>query len=198
MGAPPSGVPAVLFTADYRASTGPPQEVIGDNVVVHEGRLRVRATTAGSDHGFAVGDSLRDAVLQADLSLSEGSDDDFYGLFIRQAAADTYYAVAFSISGEVWVRATLGGQHLDVARGRLAPDLRWNRGLGAENRLQIVACGPSVTVIANGMVVTGLMVDPRCKEGFCGFFLHHGGGAARAELAASWMQARAVFPPADE
>ena len=82
----------------------------------------------------------------------------------------------------------------DVIDGDLAPDMRFNRGLNQANVFQVVACGPNLTFILNGMVVTGVLVDPRYKEGNVGFYLRHGPTSARAELAVDWVQARAVLP----
>lgn len=194
---PPTGYPPIAFTADFRR---PPAELVvtGDNVELRDGRLHLRSAHPGSDRGFPLGPSFRDVIIESELALVEGGDDCYYGLFVRQPDAGTYYTFAVSPAGLVWVRFRNGERTVDVAHGRLGPDMRFHTGKDARNRLAVVACGPCLTVVLNGMVVTGALVDPRCKEGFLGLYLHQGPNSPGADLAADWLQVRAIFPGQQE
>lgn len=188
---PPLGSPAIAFTADFRAET---DGVLSEHVALRDGRLHLGAAQPGCDRGFALGPSVRDVIIETEVALCEGGDDCYYGLFVRQAAPGTYYTFAVSPGGLVWVRFRDQDQIVDVAHGRLAADLRFYPGLHARNRLALVAAGPCLSLVLNGMMVTGTLVDPRCKEGFVGLYLHQGALSPRAELAADWLQVRALFP----
>lgn len=189
---PPTSYPPIVFSVDYRGAPG--AGPMPGGAEIRDGRFQLRSATPGTDHGFPTGSSFRDVIVEAELALLDGSDDCYYGLFLRQADASTYYTFAMSPGGLVWVRLHTQHRAIDIAHGPLAPDMRFHRGAGARNRFAAVTCGPCLTVLLNGMVITGTLVDPSCKEGFLGFYLHHGASSQRAGLAADWLQVRAIFP----
>jgi hypothetical protein len=136
---------------------------------------------------------FRDVIVQAQLSLSAGADDDLYGLFVRSPAPDRYYTFAVSPVGQVVV-SRYDGEYDPLIVGPLAPDMPFGSGVGEPNLFQVVALGPSLTFLLNGMVVTTEIVDQSYQEGFLGFYVHHGSQSASAELAADWIQVRGIFP----
>jgi len=193
--APPSGHPPIVLDVDYARLAAAEHPQLGGQVALRDGRLHMTAAAPETDHGFAVSDrSYRDVVLQARLSLTEGGDDDYYGIFLRQAEPGLYYVFALSPAGAVWIRFCDGGAYREIAHAQLAPDLPFHRGVGQANVFQVVACGPCLTLVLNQRVITGLLVDARCKDGFLGFYLHQGATSQRAALAADWIQARGMFP----
>jgi hypothetical protein len=186
---PPDGYPPILLTIDYSKEGAP----AGGNATIRDGRLRVASEGPQSFRGQGVGERpFRDVVLEAQVSLSEGGENDLYGIFVRQAAEVAYYCFAVTPSARVIVGQVAGGYN-PVVDGNLAPDQLFNRGIGQPNRFQVVACGPCLTFVLNGMVVTGTVVDPRYKEGYVGFYLLQT-EPGRAELASDWIQVRAIFP----
>ena len=191
---PPTGSPPILLTLDYSADQ-PPIPVPATAAASYQGsQLRLVSGTPNGNEGVAAADvTFRDVIVLAQLSLAAGADDDLYGLYLRSSSPNLYYTFAITPTGVVAIHR-YDGQYQQVAAGPLAPDMQFARGVGQPNLFQVVAVGPSLTFILNGMVVTSVVVDPRYKEGFLGFYVHHGGVSQRAELAADWIQVRAIFP----
>jgi hypothetical protein len=189
---PPRGYPAILLTNDYASAERDVE--FGPTAGIRSRRLRLHTTTPHGNAGYAVGaTTFRDVVVQARLCLSAGDDSDLYGLFVRQSAQDAYWCCSISPAGQC-VIAVYDGQYHEALNGMLAPDVPFNRGLEQPNLFQVVACGPSLTFLVNHAIVGTIPVAPRYEEGFLGFYLHHGESSARAELAADWLQVRALFP----
>src|SRR5262249_29955873 len=145
------------------------------------------------NEGYPVGDAtFRDVILEAQISLVAGDDNDLYGVFVRQGAANAYYCYAMSPAGQCVV-CQFDGQYRTLVNAALAPDMKFNKGLNRPNLFQVVACGPNLTLILNDMVITGVLVDPHYKEGYLGFYLYHGGSGPTAELAVDWVQIRGIL-----
>jgi len=191
---PPTSYPAILLTLDYAKDQPPLAGPSTAAAAYQTAQLRLVSGTPNGNEGIAAGDAVfRDVVVLAQLSLAAGADDDLYGLYVRSPAPNLYYTFAVSSAGQV-VISRYDGEYTQIGAGPLAPDMKFERGLGEPNLFQVVAVGPSLTFVLNGMVVTSVMVDPRYKEGFVGFYVHHGVKSPRAELAADWIQVRAIFP----
>lgn len=192
---PPSGSPPLLLSLDYASQQPALSEAIRDTARYADGTLRVASSLPDGSHGIAAAELIfGDVILQAQIALAEGADDDLYGVFVRSPTAELYYAFAVTPRGHVFV-ASYDNQFLPLVSGPLDPDLLFAQGLGAANRFQVVAIGPSLTFILNGSLVTAEIVDQRYQEGYLGFFVHHGLSSEKAELAAEWIQVRGVFPP---
>ncbi|MBV9579847.1 MAG: hypothetical protein JO057_14755 [Chloroflexi bacterium] len=190
---PPTGSPPVLLTLDYATQQPVLPEAMRDVARYEDGSLRVVSTLPDGSQGIAAADFMfRDTILQTSMSMSEGSDDDLYGVFVRSASAELYYAFATSPAGHVYV-ASYDGEFVPIVSGPLDPDMLFRYGLDAPNRFQVVAVGPSLTFLLNGMLVTAEIVDERYQEGYLGFFVHHGLTSPRAELAVEWVQVRGIF-----
>jgi hypothetical protein len=160
-----------------------------------DGTLRIVSTVSDGSQGVAAAQLVfSDTVVQASVALAEGANDDLYGVFVRSATAELYYAFAVSPAGHVFV-ASYDNQYLPIVSGPLDPDLPFGEGLGVANRFQVVAVGPSLTFLLNGNLITTEIVEERYREGYLGFFVHHGMTSERAELSAEWIQVRGVFPP---
>ena len=173
---PPTDFPPVRLTEQY------------------ETPFRLAAEGLGEVNGRAVSaQSFRDVILDARLSLTEGDENDLCGVFLRQTEDRRFVAWGMSPGRRCLVGAVDGGLR-PLVDGPLAPDMAFAEGLGQPHRFQVVACGPSLTFVLNWMVVTGLTVDPRYKEGLLGFFVVRSAAEGRAELAADWLQVRAVLP----
>ena len=191
---PPTGSPPVLLSLDYATQQPALPDTVLDSARYVDGTLRVASTLPDGSHGIAAALlTFGDAIVQAELSLAEGADDDLYGLFVRSPSAELYYAFAVSPTGEVFISA-YDGQYSPLAQGPLDPDMQFGGGLGQSNRFQIAAVGPSLTFILNGVALVAEIVDERFKEGYLGFFIHHGTTSERAEMAADWIEVRGVFP----
>jgi hypothetical protein len=191
---PPTGYPPVLLTLDYAHEQPPLAAAATAAAAYQSAQLRLVSGTPNGNEGFAAGDAVfRDVTVLAQLSLAAGADDDLYGLYLRSPSPNLYYTFAVSPAGQVVINR-YDGAYTQVAAGPLAPDMKFERGLGEANLFQVVAIGPSLTFVLNGMVVTSVTVDPRYKEGYLGFYVHHGVKSPRAELAADWIQVRAIFP----
>jgi hypothetical protein len=191
---PPSGVPPVLLSLDYAQERPALADLFGAAVRYEDGQLRMAASGVDANQGLAADQILyRDVIIQAQISLVEGADDDLYGLFLRSPRPDLYYTFAVSPIGHV-VISRYDGEYDPLVAGPLAPDMPFETGTGRPNLFQVVALGPSLTFLLNGMVVTTEVVDPDYQEGYLGFYVHHGSQSARAELGADWIQVRGIFP----
>jgi 3-keto-disaccharide hydrolase len=191
---PPTGHAPVLLRLDYASYQPNLPEDILDAARYTDGTLRVFSEVPEGNQGVAATDMMfRDVIIQAQLRMSEGGDDDLYGLFLRSPSSDLYYAFAVTPSGQVLV-SSYEGEFLPLVSGPLDPDMHFGYGLDQPNRFQVVTVGPSLTFMLNGMLVTAEIVDDRYQEGYLGFFVHHGTRSARAELAADWIEVRGVFP----
>jgi hypothetical protein len=192
---PPTGSPPILLNLDYASQQPALPAEASDFAHYTDGALRIVATVPDGNQGIAAAELIfRDVIVQADLSLAEGADDDLYGLFLRSPSADLYYTFAVSPAGQVFI-GSYEGEFMPLVSGPLDPDMQFGYGLGQVNRLQVVAIGPSLTFILNGMLVSAEIVDERYQEGYLGFFVHHGLTSPRAEMQADWIQVRGVFPP---
>jgi hypothetical protein len=191
---PPSGSPPVLLSLDYAALQPALPPAVSDAARYADTTLRVWSDVPEGNQGIAAADLMfRDVIVQAQLSMAEGGDDDLYGLFLRSPSSDLYYAFAVSPSGQVFV-SSYEGEFLPLVAGPLDPDMHFGYGLGQPNRFQVVAIGPSLTFLLNSLLITAEIVDERYEEGYLGFFVHHGTRSQRAELAADWIEVRGVFP----
>jgi len=191
---PPTGSPPVLLSLDYASQQPALPDGVRDNARYLDGTLRVASSLPDGSHGIAAALLIfGDAIVQSELSLAEGADDDLYGLFVRSPSAELYYAFAVSPAGEVFISA-YDGEYSPLAQGPLDPDMQFGSGLGQSNRFQVATIGPSLTFILNGVPLMAEIVDERFKEGYLGFFIHHGTTSERAELAAEWIEVRGVFP----
>lgn len=137
--------------------------------------------------------SLRDCTLDVELGLMTGGEGDRYGVFFRQGAAERYVACTFTVEGEMAVGLVDHGPPLVLAGGPLPAEVPFSRGLGATNRLTVVACGPVAALIVNGVAVTGVMLDPRYVAGPAGALVVHTSPADEASAVVRWVQARAIL-----
>jgi hypothetical protein len=157
-----------------------------------------RLIIQGDDEGRVSGQAFADArygdlIVDAVLSLEQGSDHDGYGLFVRQATADRYAAFIASPTGAASIML-LDDAPLQVAGGEIPESFPFNRGLGARNRFSIVACGPMLVAFVNGVALTAANVDERYAEGFAGALLVPGGAGGpgiERSAAVDWVQIRA-------
>ena len=188
---PPRGSPPILFDTDYSAL---PDAPLGSAASIEDGRLVLRGAGANKIAGQAFSEvRYRDVVVDASVTVASGDDGDLAGIFLRQSADQRYVVVAMSPAGYVYI-AQVDGVAQPVAEGPLTPNIPFNRGVGAWNRLTIVAFGPSLVFVLNREVLAHLAVDQRFKEGFAGLFLQQGASSSSAAAAARWVQLRAVLP----
>ena len=165
---------------------------------VIDGRLEITAGAPGAVAGYPIAaDSFRDVVIDAVVSLDAGDDDVSCGLFFRQVAERSYLAFAVTPDGRCSLLAVEDGEARALSAGVLPPEAPFARGLGAPNRLTVVAIGPSVTGVVNGYVLTGVVVEPRFREGLAGVLLVHTGAAGAARASVRWAQVRAVLADQD-
>ena len=174
---PPAGAPPVLLEQVHAPA-----------------RLRVETGPAGGVAGLPFAPpSFRDVVLDTVLMLEAGEEDDGYGVFLRQGAEQRYVAVVLTPAGNASVMLLDGGDPLRVAEGPLPADLPFARGVGAANRLTVLACGPAIVPIVNGTALTGVIVDRRYPAGQAGALLVPSGPGHACALGVDWVQVRAVL-----
>ena len=177
---PPTGAPPVLWTSAPGAGGS---------------WAELRSTGPGSLVGLPFAPlAFRDVILDAVLELRSGDGDTGYGIFLRQVADRSYLAFTVTPDGRSAVFVVDDGHPTALAEGVLPADAPFARGLGAANRLTVVAAGPCLTCIVNGFVVVGVIVDPRFKAGVAGGLLVQAGSSPDAALAVRWAEARAVLP----
>src|SRR5215468_5796628 len=134
---PPSGAPPVLLSLDYAITPPDLPDVPGANFGHEGGQLRLRADVPDSNQGIAADQTIfRDVIIQAQVSLVEGDEDDLYGIFVRSPRPDLYYAFAISPAGHVVV-SRFDGSYDPLIAGPLAPDMPFEMGLRHPNRLQV-------------------------------------------------------------
>lgn len=188
---PPTEAPPVLLTLDY-GSDQPQSE--DPYARVENGRLLVRTPGPHTFRGVAAArQTFRDVIFDVQLGVASGSPDDLFGIFLRQSGDQRLVFWALSPTRRC-VIGLADAAFTPVVDAMLAPELKLDTAAGGRNRLQVVGIGPSLTFVLNGMVVTGITVDPRYKEGYLGYYVQRGEGAAEAELAVDWVQVRAVLP----
>ncbi len=191
---PPRGVPPTLLDLDYAASPPVLPELAGAAYTHEGGQLRLSLSAPDANQGVAADQTVfRDVIIQAQMSLAEGNEDDLYGIFVRSPRPDLYYAFAISPAGQV-VISRFDGQFDPLVVGPLAPDMPFYMGLRRPNRFQVVALGPGLTFMLNDVVVSTETVEEETQEGYLGFYLHHGPTSSRATLAVDWIQVRGIFP----
>jgi hypothetical protein len=155
-----------------------------------EERLVIKGDPEGRVSGQAFADArYGDLIVDAVLSLEQGSDHDGYGLFVRQATADRYVAFIASPGGAASI-LLLDDAPLQVAGGEIPASVPFNRGLGARNRFSVVACGPMLVAFVNGVALTAASIDDRYAEGFAGAVLVPGSPGGDRSAAVDWVQIR--------
>jgi hypothetical protein len=192
---PPIGNPPLLLNLDYaKQQPALPQE-FGDMARYVDGSLRISSNIPDGSQGMAAAQlEFSDVTFQAELRLIEGGEDDLYGIFLRSPSSELYYVFAVSPSAHIFV-ASYDNQFLPTVSGPLDPELPFAHGVGQANRFGAIAIGPSLTFLLNGTLITSEIVDERYREGYLGFFVHHGMSSPRAEMAVEWIQVRGIFPP---
>lgn len=189
---PPSGAPAVLCTIDPGVEA---PGALTPAASIEEGRLVLVAPVPGAVVGqpFAP-DAFRDVVVDASLSLLRGGIEDAYGVFVRQVAERSYLALTVTPAGRWSLLAIADGVSSPAAGGLLPAEVPFARGMGAANRLTVVAAGPCLTCIVNGVVVGGVIVDERHRAGIAGTLLVHlAAEPPEAAVALHWAQVRALL-----
>lgn len=188
---PPRGFPPILLDTDYSSM---PDGRLSEWAAVEGGRLSLHGRGASTIGGHPFSDvSYRDVTLDASISLAAGDEHDFAGIFLRQSSERTYVALAMSPTGYVYLATIADGVAQPVVEGPLTPGIPFNAGVGAWNRVTVVAFGPSLVFVLNGSVLVHLAVDQRYVQGYAGLFVQQGATSAEAKAAARWVQVRAVL-----
>jgi hypothetical protein len=188
---PPRGFPPILLDTDY---TPMADARLSEWAAIEGGRLILRGRGASTIGGHPFSDvSYRDVTLDASISLAAGDEHDFAGIFLRQSSERTYVALAMSPTGYVYLATIADGVAQPVVEGPLTPGIPFNSGVGAWNRVAVVAFGPSLVFVLNGSVLVHLAVDQRYVQGYAGLFVQQGASSAEAKVAARWVQVRAVL-----
>lgn len=188
---PPRGHPPILLDTDYSAL---PDAQLAGPAAIEGGRLIVRSSQPNTIAGHPFSEvSYRDVTIDASIALAAGEEHDFAGIFLRQSSERNYVALAISPTGYIYLATIADGVAKPVAEGPLTGDIPFNAGVGAWNRLTVVAFGPSLVFVLNGNVLAHLAVDQRYAQGYSGLFLQHGAASAEAKAAARWAQVRAVL-----
>lgn len=177
---PPDGAPPVLIDLDYTGDAEP--------LVLVSGQPGSLTGQPFGERGF------RDCTIDAELGLLEGGEEDRVGIFFRQLASEKYVACTVSAAGHLSFGLVDGGPPLVVAGGPLPPDVPFERGVGATNRLTIVSCGPVAAVLVNGAVAIGVTVPEEYGAGPAGAMLVHTSSVPQARAGVRWAQVRALLP----
>jgi hypothetical protein len=185
---PPSDPPPTLLTVVYADE---PAGQHSDMARVEDGRLHVVATTPQRPGGHHISPrSLRDVILDAQVSLLTTAPGDAAGVYLRQEHEGRF--VTWTVTHDQRCRIGLvDGGYLPVIDAPLPEDIPFH--MDRPNRMTVVAMGPSLTFVLNLKVVTGTTVDQRWQEGFAGILVN-AGTEQPAEAAVDWVQVRAVIP----
>jgi hypothetical protein len=132
-------------------------------------------------------------VIDAVVTLEAGGAGDAWGLYFRQVAERSYLAFVVSFEGRGAIMAVEDGMVRSLAEGPLPSDAPFARGVGAANRLTVIAAGPCVTCLVNGFVLAGVIVEPRYKSGVAGAAFLHGGSGPDARMSVRWAQVRSIL-----
>ena len=190
----PKSSPPIELDVDYEHEDD--RAVEGGEI--RDGRLRVRSDAPESWCGLRFDHrDFKDCLVLAAVSLAEGDDADLFGLAVRQKGINLWWSYLLSPVGRVVIAAMDEHGYRRLADGMLAPSIPFVAGVGAENVMGVLACGPSLTFLLNGTTVTGTLVDPRFDEGGICLHLEHRGRLGGAEATARWMQVRGILPPDD-
>lgn len=188
---PPTGYPPILLDTDYSLL---PDARISAPAAIETGRLVVRGGGPNTIGGHPFSDvPYRDITLDASVCVAAGDEHDLAGIFLRQSAQRTYVAVALSPTGYVYVANINETGAQPIAEGPLKPDIPFNAGVGAWNRITVVAFGPSLVIVLNGAVLVHAGVDQKYAQGYAGIFLQQGATSSEPKAAARWVQVRAVL-----
>jgi hypothetical protein len=189
---PPTGFPEVVLTQRW---TDEPDGAWPTGGEVVGGRLQLTTTAPGAIAAAALHPRpLRDVVIDVHMTIVAGDSLDMAGVYLRQGEPDRYMACGVGPGGFVGIVAVDGSHREPLVGGPIAGDLPFNLGVGAANRITIVACGPCITFLVNHAVVAGIAVDARYKEGHAGVLVADGGGGERAAAAVTWAEIRALLP----
>lgn len=135
----------------------------------------VRTTPGEGVKGEALaGEPYADVVIEAELSLLEGDENDLFGLYVRQPTPERYLALVVSVGGRV-LAIEKDAQVVARVDADLAPSVGFRHGLRTRNVVRIVAAGPAVVLYVNDAPVTPVLVDQRFAAGFAGYYLRPGG-----------------------
>jgi hypothetical protein len=155
--------------------------------------LRVRDDGSGRVTGQPMDEGrYGDLLLDAVLALESGDDHDGYGLFVRQSSEERYAAFVVSPAGAASL-LIVDGEPLRLAEGNIPEGIPFHRGVGARNRISLLACGPCIVPLVNGVSLTGAMLDARYTGGAIGALLVPGGPGRERAAAVNWVQARAIL-----
>jgi hypothetical protein len=158
------------------------------------GRIEVRSGSPSTTTGFPFAPvSFRDVVIDAVVALERGGPGDACGLYLRQVAEQTYLAFVVTPEGRGALMAVEDGRVRTLAEGALPPDAPFAPGVGAANRLTVIAAGPCVTCLVNGFVLAGVIVEPRYKSGVAGAVLLDGAAGTDTAMSVHWAQVRSIL-----
>jgi hypothetical protein len=188
---PPDGQPPIVAT---RVFADEPDATLTERARIAGGRLVVEADPVHPVSGQALlPDRFRDIILDVSLALETGSDEDRYGVYLRQTSEHRYVVFGITPTGRVLIALVDAQESMPLVDADLAPDMPFAHGVGAENRITVVSIGPSLTFMLNGAAVTGITVDPRYQDGVVGAFVQRAGTNLQASIGVRWVQVRAVL-----
>ena len=153
----PTGFPPILLDIDYAtqadAKISAPAEVAGGQLIVHGGGHNTIGGHPFSETGY------QDFTLDASVSLAGGGDRDLAGIFLRQSTATDYVAMALSPAGYIYVATIAEGIATPAAEGPLTPNIPFQRGMGAWNRITVGGLRAQLSVRAERPGA-----DPPCRR----------------------------------
>src|SRR5207253_3174928 len=104
-------------------------ETVRDIARFADGKLRLATDVPDGNQGISAAEMIfGDVIVMCELSLTEGADDDLYGLFVRSPSSDLYYIFAVSPGGHIFI-SSFEGEFLPLVSGPLDPDLPFHYGL---------------------------------------------------------------------
>ncbi len=197
----PTDPPPVLFAHDFGAAPGSESPIaLPPGASIEGGHLRFTVDAPSTAAGLPLGNRpFGDVVLQTQVSLVEGADDDLYGIFVRRPVdgprQGRFACFMMGPGGRVVVQGFDGQAFHPVIDGPLGQGLTFAPGRCDPNLFQAVVAGPQVTFFLNHAVIIGLTVDLPLMAGEVGLFVHHGPTSARATIAVDWVHVGALMAP---
>jgi hypothetical protein len=159
----------VIFSEDFSRDNGD-WDVFSDSngEVFYEGGWfhLINYTTAPYDTvSIMTGQNFSDFILEVEVKLIDGTDDNWQGVVCRYQDSGNYYVLNISADGYYYVSRFLEYEQLALAEATYSSYV--NQGVGAVNTMYIECIGSSLSLSVNGHMLASV-TDNTFSEGEIG------------------------------
>jgi hypothetical protein len=162
------------------------------DVRIVDGQLVATLSEPGVAAGLPIGGKeFSNVVCSTCLQLTDGAQDDYYGIFLRRARkgkrAGHYIAFTVSATGIVGVFGFDGRSFLPIVESVLPTGRTFAAGLRVNNVFTAVLNGSAVSLLLNDELVISLALDDAEATGELGPFVRHGFLSPQARIATEYV-----------